>query len=109
MCGANETFEVDPLSKETSNYTLLGGVVGSTGDEYPSSTQGLCYEGSGTVAFGETFIGRYMGLCGSQNNTYAISNHKNEYQKNESTRTIKILHPRYKKQATEQLEALLRV
>lgn len=109
VCGANETFEVDPLSKETSNYTLLGGVVGSTGDEYPSSTQGLCYEGSGTVAFGETFIGRYMGLCGSQNNTYAISNHKNEYQKNESTRTIKILHPRYKKQATEQLEALLRV
>ena len=109
VCCASEKVKMDPLSKESSSYTLLGSVVGSTASEYPSSTQGVNYSGSGVVAFGETFIGRYMGLCGSQSNAYSVSNQKNEYNTNEELRTIKVLHPRYKRQAVEQLEALLRV
>ncbi len=109
VCSANERMTVDPLTKESSEYSLLGGVVGSTGNEYPSSTQGVSYVGSGVVAFGETFVGRYMGLCGSANNNYAVSNYLNEYRLNDEKRTIKILHPRYKRDALEQLESLLRV
>jgi len=101
MIGANELLEVDPLSKESSNYYTQSSVT--VGLPYPGST-------GAPVAFGETFIGKYMGLCGGvQSNTYAVNNQSNEDRKNENMRTIKILHPQYKGEALKQLEELLRV
>lgn len=105
----NEKATVDPLSQFTNSYTIVGGIVGSTQDQYPSSTQGISYSGSGVVSMWETNIGRYMGVSGSQVNDYAISNYIYEINQNEKRRTIKILHPRFRRQAVRELESLLRV
>jgi hypothetical protein len=105
----NEQVVVDPLSQQTSSYSVLGGVIGNTENEYPASNQGIGYSGSGQVDFWETYIGRYMGISGSQVNTYAVSNYLHEMNENEKKRTIKILHPRFKREAVQELESLLRV
>lgn len=106
---ANETVTLDPLSQYTISYSVVGGVIGSSEDLYPSSTQGVGYSGSGVVSMWETHIGRYMGISGSQINTYAVSNYLHEMNENEKRRTIKILHPRFKRQAVQELESLLRI
>jgi hypothetical protein len=106
---ANEAVTLDPLSQQTSSYSVVGGVVGATQDEYPSNTQGIGYVGTGVVSMWETYIGRYMGISGSQVNTYAVSNYLYEMNENEKKRTIKILHPRFKREAVQELESLLRV
>jgi hypothetical protein len=106
---ANEKVTLDPLSQQTTSYSVVGGVVGATQDEYPSSTQGIGYVGTGVVSMWETYIGRYMGISGSQVNTYAVSNYLYEMNENEKKRTIKILHPRFKREAVQELESLLRV
>lgn len=109
-CGANETATVDPLSQQNASYSIVGGVVGSEENEYPLSTAvGVDYNGSGTVDLWETYIGSYMGISGSKVNQYAVSNYSYENALNETKRTIKILHPRYKKLAVKELESLLRV
>jgi hypothetical protein len=105
----NEQIVVDPLSQQTSSYSVLGGVIGNIENEYPVSNQGIGYSGSGQVDFWETYIGRYMGISGSQVNTYAVSNYLHEMNENEKKRTIKILHPRFKREAVQELESLLRV
>lgn len=107
--GANENVILDPLSQYTTNYSVVGGVVGATQDQYPLNSQGLNYQGSDSVSTWETYIGRYMGISGSAINTYAISNYVYEMNENEARRTIKILHPRFKRQAVQELESLLRV
>lgn len=110
ICAANEQFTLDPLSQQNASFSLVGGVLGYTADEYPQPSQGVTYQSTaGTVDFWETYIGRYMGVSGSKIETYAITNTIHETRVNESKRTIKILHPRYKREALEQLEALLRV
>lgn len=110
ICGANEKMTVDPLSQQSASFSVLGGFIGSTYDIYPSSTQGVMYSpSSGTVDFWETYIGGYMGVSGSKVNTYAVSNYTHENTVNESNRTLKILHPRFKQQAVSELESLLRV
>ena len=48
-----------------------------------------------------------MGISGSQVNTFTVTNNSFEIEENEKKRTIKILHPRYKKQALQELQALL--
>jgi hypothetical protein len=109
-CGANETAYVDSLSQQNTSYSVVGGVVGSEEDEYPTTeSQGLNYNGSGTIDLWETYIGRYMGISGDKVGNYAISNYSYENTINESKRTIKVLHPRYKKLAVKELESLLRV
>jgi hypothetical protein len=107
--GAEETPVLDPLSQQTSSYSVVGGVVGNTENEYPSSGFGLTYAGSGTVDLWETYIGGYMGISGSAINTYSVSNLTYEIEQNDIKRKIRILHPRYKKIAVQELEALLRV
>lgn len=107
--GASEKFTVDPLSQQSSSYSLLGGPVGATQDEYPTTGSGLNYNGSGDVAFWETYIGKYMGVSGSEVNQYAVTNYIHEINVNETKRTIKILHPRFKREAVRELESLLRV
>lgn len=107
---ANQTFMVDPLSQQTNSFSVLGGVIGFTADEFPMPSQGVCFSWSaGIVDFNETYIGKYMGVDGTKVNNYAISNLANETRVNDSKRTIKILHPRFKKEALTQLETLLRV
>jgi hypothetical protein len=50
-----------------------------------------------------------MGISGSAINTYSVSNLTYEIEQNDIKRKIRILHPRYKKIAVQELEALLRV
>lgn len=106
---ANETMTIDPLSQYTNSYSVVSGVIGSSENPYPLTTQGVGYTGSGTVSFWETHIGRYMGVSGDRINTYAVSNQVHEINENEKRRTIKILHPRFKRQAVQELESLLRI
>jgi hypothetical protein len=109
ISAANDKFTVDPLSQQTGSYSVVGGVIGSKENEYPITTVGLDYEGSETVDFWETYIGKYMGVSGADVTTYAVSNYIYENSINDDKRTIKILHPRYKREALTELEALLRV
>jgi hypothetical protein len=108
-CGASESMTVDPLSQQSASYSLLGGVAGYLENEYPPTSGGVQYAGSGTVDFGETYIGGYMGVCAADVETYAVTNYEYENELNEDKRTIKILHPRYKRLAVQELESLLRV
>lgn len=64
---------------------------------------------TGNVDLAETYIGRYMGITDYSNNTYAVSNRDHEMAENNKKRTIKLLHPRFKGLALEELDALLRV
>lgn len=110
LCGASTEFTVDPLSQQTASYSVVGGVIGSVDDEYPSLPgDGIGYTGSGTVEFWETYIGKYMGVSGAAVNSYSVSNYTYENNENDSTRTIKVLHPRFKKTALTELESLLRI
>jgi hypothetical protein len=110
ISAANDVFTVDPLSQQTGSYSIVGGVIGSSENEYPNlTTVGVGYSGSGTVDFWETYIGKYMGVSGAAVTTYAVSNYTHENSTNEQKRTIKILHPRYKREALAELESLLRV
>lgn len=61
------------------------------------------------VDMNETLIGRYMGILVTPDNSFAISNRDYELKKNEGMRTIKLLHPRFKDRAIQELENLLRV
>lgn len=109
-CGAVETLTVDPLSQQTNSYSFLGGFIGGKENVYPIvDSSGLCYDNSvnGTVDLSETYIGKYMGICGPAVNIYNVSNTAHELTQNESKRTIKILHPRYKRQALQELQTLL--
>jgi hypothetical protein len=106
---ANETVTIDPLSQYTTSYSVVSGIIGSSENPYPLTTQGVGYTGSDIVSFWETHIGRYMGVSGDRINTYAVSNQVHEINENEKRRTIKILHPRFKRQAVQELESLLRV
>lgn len=109
-CGANEEMVVDPLSQQNTSYSVVGGIIGHTEDEYPSTPSvGVDYVGSGTVDLHETYIGKYMGISGDEVTTYSVSNHLYENKSNDSLRKIKLLHPRYKKLAVEELDSLLRV
>lgn len=107
--GAEEYAIVDPLTQQNTSYSVVGGVVGHTENEYPVSGSGVTYTGSGTVDLWETYIGRYMGISGTAVTAYSVSNIVNEIKVNDEKRKIKILHPRYKRLALQELEALLRV
>jgi len=110
ISGANSSFTADPLSQQTSSFSLAGGAIGYTADEFPLPSQGENYPySSQSVEFWQTYIGRYMGVSGDKVNSYAVSNAIYEQRVNDSKRTIKILHPRFKKEALVQLESLLRV
>jgi hypothetical protein len=110
LCGASTEFTVDPLSQQTGSYSVVGGVVGSAENEYPNlTTVGIGYSGSGVVDLWETYIGKYIGVSGAAVNTYAVSNYTYENTKNDAVRTIKVLHPRFKKTALTELESLLRI
>ena len=110
LCGASTEFTVDPLSQQTGSYSVVGGVIGHVDDEYPRlAADGKGYSGSGNVDFYETYIGKYLGVSGAAVNTYAVSNYTYENTKNDARRTIKVLHPRFKKTALTELESLLRI
>lgn len=97
--GTNDVFTLDPLSEALGVYQkIVTGVVnlGATG--------GVLGQ------FGGTYIGKYMGLCGgTPSNNFVVINSINEMANNDSKRTIKILHPRFKDIAVEELKAMLRV
>lgn len=108
-----ESGVVDPLSQQTGTYSYVGGVIGSIADEYPdpNTTNGINYLSGGgiTLDFWQTYIGRYMGVSGEKVGTYAVSKRLYEFDENNKKRTIKLLHPRFKGLALEELDALLRV
>jgi len=110
LCGASTEFTVDPLSQQTGSYSVVGGVVGSAENEYPNfAADGIGYSGSGVVDLWETYIGKYIGVSGAAVTTYSVSNYTYENTKNDAVRTIKVLHPRFKKTALTELESLLRI
>lgn len=102
--GAQEFPIVDPLTKQSSDYEETGTVVGT---RIPVSLVGGVT--GATVEFWETFIGKYMGLSGSEVNDYAVSNLTNEQSENEKKRTIKILAPQFLSQALKELKVALGV
>ena len=109
-CGAVEKVTVDPLSQQTFSYNFMGGYISSKENLYPivnSSGYDYNISSNGTVDLWETYIGKYMGISGSAVIQYSVSNTVHEIEENESKRTIKILHPRYRRQAVQELEALL--
>lgn len=97
-----ESFVLDPLSEALGVYSSvvdgvinLGAVVGTT---------------SSNGAFSNSYIGKYMGLCGgTPSDNFVVSNNINEMNENDKMITIKILHPRYKDRAVKELESMLRV
>lgn len=108
--GASTTVEVDPLSQQTGFYSNVGGVLGATTDEYPTPTNNsLNYSPSAVVDLHETYVGKYMGIVGDKVDLYSVNNLIHETRLNEQKRTIKLLHPRYKADAMNELESLLRV
>lgn len=108
-CGAVESVIVDPLSKQTNSYSYLRGHLGGDKDPYPIvDSGGLCYGvPNETVQLYETYIGEYMGISGDSVNIYSLSNTVYETEQNELKRTIRVLNPRYKSQAEEELKSLL--
>ena len=82
---------LDPLSQRLDNPDQLGNPVGVTSQFY------------------DTYIGRYMGISGDKNDMYVVNNKDYEMMVNESRRTIKLLHPRFRDRAIQELETLLRV
>ena len=62
-----------------------------------------------SVVFGETLIGRYMGICGSNNNNNVITNMVQEVRLNDEKREIKLLHPDYISLAVQELNELINV
>ena len=102
--GALETPIVDPLAYQSSDYEGYGAVVGS---RLPATTRGGAT--GATVEFWQTYIGKYMGVSGSEVTDYATSNYQYETDSNESKRTIKILSPVFLKQALKELKSVLGV
>lgn len=86
--GAKDYRVADPLSQYSANYSNIGTSISS-------------------VPLHETHIGVYMGLSGEKNNAFVFSNFDYEIERNNKKRTIKILHPRYTRQAITELESLL--
>jgi hypothetical protein len=54
-------------------------------------------------------VGSNPAITGQPVNLYNISNYIHENRINDEKRTIKILHPRFKRAAAQELESLLRV
>lgn len=102
--GAQESPILDPLTKQSPDYEDTGTVVGT---RVPVSLVGGAT--GATVEFWETFIGNYMGVSGSEINTYAISNFTHEQNENEKKRTIKVLAPQFLSQALKELKIALGV
>lgn len=108
--GATDSFVADPLTKQSSSYEYLNGVVGSKTTSLPTVNDGINFAPTGaTVDLWETFVGKYMGISGDAYGGYAVSNLIYEMRVNDSKRTIRVLDPRFKKQATKELELLLGV
>jgi len=107
--GPSNIITVDPLSYQTNAFTELRGSVGLVETPYPTGSSGVDYSGTGVVSLWETYIGKYMGISGDQVNLYSVMNYKHEMDVNNSKRTIRVLHPRFKKQAVKELESLLGV
>lgn len=93
--GSQESITADPFSENTGKYH--------------ETITGESYIGNDISLFNATYIGRYMGISGDILNTYSVSNHQYEINRNEEKRTIRILHPQYKEKAIKELESLLRV
>lgn len=109
---ASTSIIVDPFSQQTGSYSYVGGVAGASANVYPDpqTSDGINYNPSGlTLPLWNTYIGRYMGISGSAVNTYAVSNRSYEFSQNDKNRTIRLLHPRFKTMAVEELESLMRV
>ena len=102
--GALETPIVDPLAYQSSDYEATGVVVGC---QIPASTR----DGAtgATVEFWQTYVGKYMGVSGSEVTDYATSNYQYETDSNEAKRTIKILSPVFLNQALKELKSVLGV
>jgi len=109
--GATDVTVLDPLSQQISDYSYIGGVIGATSDVYPTKygASPYNYVPTGTVDFHETYIGKYMGVCGDKVNTYSVNNRDYELAENDKKRTIKLLHPRFLDTALNELDSLLRV
>ena len=61
------------------------------------------------VEFWQTYIGKYMGVSGSEVTNFATSNYQYETDSNEAKRTIKILSPVFLNQALKELKSVLGV
>lgn len=106
---AGSKIQLDPISQRTDGYVYTGGVLGSLTDEYPNpvTSNGLNYSPAQIVDLDETYIGRYMGISQPKDSAYVVTNRQHELNQNDTRRTIKLLHPRFKSALIRELESLL--
>ena len=102
--GAQEYPVVDPLSKQSADYEEYTAVLGNA---MPATIIGGA--SGATVAFWETYIGKYMGISGSAINDYAVTNYKYEQEKNDSHRKIKLISPAFIETIIAELKAVTAV
>ena len=102
--GAQEQPIIDPLAYQSADYEGYETVLGN---QVPSSS--LYGVTGATVQMWETYIGKYMGISGSEVTLYSVSNQVYETEENEKRRTVRILSPAYLSQATRELKAALGV
>lgn len=78
-----------------------------------TSPPGVRYQNMGKnisgISFSQTYLGKYMGIGVSFNDSFSVSNMQYEETKNENLRKIKLLNPLYKKQALEELKKMMEV
>ena len=101
-----ERIRLNPLATvETDGQIPLG----ATGFTFGADGAKSGLHDVDTVKLRETLIGRYMGLCGSQNNDNVITNRDYETRINDDKREIKLLHPDYVDMAVQELQSLMKV
>lgn len=91
--GTGTADTLNPLASITGDVP-----IGMTSDDHYSITPPSLYESR---------IGVYLGLSGSRNTDYAITNFQYEVDVNETKRTIKLIHPDYIRLVVSGFEQLL--
>jgi hypothetical protein len=102
---SGDYIQLNPLgSSEQTGQISLGATgvsfgLGGTAGEFANSA----------VTFGDTLIGKYMGVSGSQVNNNVLTNRDYEYRVNDDKKEIELLDPRYVNIAIQELKTLLQV
>ena len=105
---SGDIVELNPLGSVESDGQIPLGATGVSFDGGGATTAPNNHD-LNSVVFGETLIGRYMGICGSNNNNNVITNMVQEVRLNDEKREIKLLHPDYISLAVQELNELINV
>ena len=110
--GSTSDFVIlNPLaSTEIDGQIPLGATGFSSGAVTDAAKGGTIAPNShdvNPVQFGETLVGRYMGICGDNNNDNILTNRVFEIRENDKKREIRLLHPQFLVDAVEEFERVI--